>query len=150
MGVYQTLDPSSKARWTTTHHGYAPTRQCYVLHRVTGAQWRLLPREYPHSKTVYHYFRQWRITGDWQRIHDTLRTVVRQRAGRHKHLTAGALDSQSIKTAHVTRQRGYDAFKHIMGRKRHVLVDTLGLLLMIVVTTAVVSDTAVASFFCND
>lgn len=109
---------------------------------VTGAQWRLLPREFPHWKTVYHYFRQWRISGDWHRIHDTLRAALRRHAGRHKHPTAGALDSQSIKTSHVTGQRGYDAGKHLMGRKRHVLVDTLGLVLALVVTSAAVSDTA--------
>lgn len=109
---------------------------------VTGAQWRLLPREYPPWKTVYHYVRQWRMSGDWQRIRDTLRATVRRYAGRHKHPTAGALDSQSIKTSHVTRPRGYDAGKHIMGRKRHLLVDTLGLVLALVVTAAAVSDTA--------
>jgi putative transposase len=112
----------------------------YVV--VSGVQWRLLPREYPNWKTVYHYFRIWRITGIWRRIHDTLRAALRQRIGRHKHPTAGALDSQSIKTAHVAGARGYDTAKRITGRKRHVLVDTLGLLLAIRVTPANVSDTA--------
>ncbi len=69
-----------------------------ILFVVVGSiQWRMLPREYPPWKTVYHYFRQWRLTGDWQRIHDTLRVLVRQCDGRHKHPTAGSLDSQGLR-----------------------------------------------------
>jgi putative transposase len=112
----------------------------YIL--VSGAQWRMLPRDYPKWKSVYHYFRQWRKDGTWQRIHDTLRAQVRQQAGRHKHPTAGALDSQSVKTTQVPGVRGYDSGKHVNGRKRHLLVDTLGLLLAVVVTAASVSDPA--------
>ncbi len=109
---------------------------------VSGCQWRMLPREYPAWQSVYTYFQQWRDDGTWQRIHDTLRAQVRQRAGRHKHPTAGALDSQSVKTTQIPGIRGYDAGKNVKGRKRHLLVDTLGLLLVIVVTSAAVSDPA--------
>ena len=109
---------------------------------VTGAQWRMLPREYPNWKTVYHYFRLWRADGTWQRIHDTLRAAVRRRAGRHKHATAGCLDSQSVKTTHVKGVRDFDSGKLVKGRKRHLLVDTLGLLLAVVVTAASTSDPA--------
>jgi putative transposase len=109
---------------------------------VSGCQWRMLPREYPAWQSVYTYFQQWRDDGTWQRIHDTLRAQVRQRAGRHKHPTAGALDSQSVKTTPMGGERGYDAGKKVNGRKRHLLVDTLGLLLMVVVTSAAVSDPA--------
>lgn len=109
---------------------------------VSGVQWRLLPTSYPKWQTVYTYFRQWRDDGTWQRIHDTLRAAVRRRAGRHKHPTAGCLDSQSVKTAHVTGVRGFDAGKHVKGRKRHVLVDTLGLVLAVLVTSAALSDGA--------
>ena len=82
----------------------------------------------------------WRDAGIWRRIHDTLRAQVRQRAGRHKHPTAGCLDSQSVKTTQIAGIRGYDKGKNVTGRKRHILVDTLGLLLVVVVTAASVSD----------
>jgi len=109
---------------------------------VTGAQWRMLPPEYPNWTTVYHYFRLWHADGTWQRIHDTLRAALRRRAGRHKHATAGCLDSQSVKTTHVKGLRGFDSGKLVKGRKRHLLVDTLGLLLAVVVTAASTSDPA--------
>ena len=109
---------------------------------VSGCQWRMLPREYPAWQSVYTYFRQWRDDGSWQPIHDTLRAEVRRQAGRHKHATAGCLDSQSVKTSAGPGVRGYDAGKQVSGRKRHLLVDTMGLVIAVVVTAASLSDAA--------
>ncbi len=109
---------------------------------VSGCQWRMLPREYPVWQSVYRYLRQWSKDGTWQRIHDRLWAQVRQRTGRHKHPTAGCLESQSVKTTQMRGVRGYDAGKKVSGGKRHLLVDTLGLLLAVVVTSAAISDPA--------
>jgi putative transposase len=107
---------------------------------VSGVQWRLLPHEYPKWQSVYWYFRQWSKDGTWQRIHDTLRAQERRRQGRHKPATAGCLDSQSVKTTAVAGVRGFDGGKKVVGRKRHLLVDSVGLLLAVVVTAASVQD----------
>jgi len=109
---------------------------------VSGIQWRMLPKQYPTWQSVYYYFRRWRDDGTWQRIHDTLRAEVRQQAGRHTHPTAGAMDSQSVTTTQVPGERGDDGGKQVKGRKRHILVDTIGLLLVVVVTVASVSEHA--------
>jgi len=105
-----------------------------------GNKWRSLPHDFPKWPSVYHYFRQWRRNRTWRRIHDTLRSELRRGSGRHKHATAGCLDSQSVKSTHLPGMRGFDAHKNVNGRKRHILVDTLGLLLLVVVTAASVQD----------
>ncbi|MGZ8238282.1 MAG: IS5 family transposase, partial [Methylobacter sp.] len=106
----------------------------YVL--KTGCQWRQLPREFPHWTAVYYYFYRGSCDGTWVRLHNVLRSRLRQKMGRHKQPTAGCLDSQSVKGSATPGVRGYDAGKHINGRKRHILVDTLGLLLAVGVTVA--------------
>jgi putative transposase len=110
----------------------------YVV--VGGIQWRMLPKEYPKWQSVYSYFRAWKRSATWQRIHDTLRARERWRVGRHKQPTGGCLDSQSVKTSSVPGRRGFDKAKLVQGRKRHLLVDTLGLLLAVTVTPASVQD----------
>jgi putative transposase len=112
----------------------------YIL--VSGSQWRMVPKDYPNGKRDYSSFRQWRNDGTWQRIHETLRASVRRRDGRHKHPTVGALDSQSVKMANQPGVRGFDGGKKVKGRKRHLLVDTMGLLLAVVGTSADTSDPA--------
>lgn len=107
----------------------------YVLR--TGCQWRMLPHDFPPWKSVYNLFYRWHGSGLWERIHDALRTQVRRSVGKRPQPTAAVIDSQSVKTTHVAGPaRGYDAGKNVKGRKRHVAVDTLGLLLAVVVHAA--------------
>ncbi|REJ94335.1 MAG: IS5 family transposase [Planctomycetota bacterium] len=100
----------------------------------TGCQWRMLPAEFPPWKTVYQIFYRWRRNGLWKRIHDALRKQVRKLAGKRPTPSAGIIDSQSVKTTEVGgEQRSYDGGKKVNGRKRHIVVDTLGLILAVVV-----------------
>lgn len=112
-----------------------------ILYLVrTGCAWRLLPHEFPSWRIVYHYFRHWRLQGVWKRIHHRLRKWLRKAAGRKPSPSAAILDSQSVKTTERGGEKGYDAGKQVNGRKRHILVDTLGLLLVVCVTAASTQD----------
>ena len=106
----------------------------------TGCQWRNLPKEFPKWKTVYTVFRRWRIAGVWKEIHDALNRIMRKIKGKKPTPSVGIIDSQSAKTTESGGERGYDGGKKINGRKRHIMVDTLGLIMVVVVHTACIQD----------
>lgn len=131
-----------------TQHGGAPRQvdmravlDTLLYQNRTGCQWDMLPHDLLPKSTVYDYFAQWRDDGTWAKIVNLLRTRVRVQAGREPTPSAACIDSQSVKTTEVGgAERGYDGGKKISGRKRHVLVDTIGLLLVVLITSAALDD----------
>ncbi len=114
----------------------------YVLR--TGCQWRYLPKDFPPKSTVWRYFDEWRYNGTLDLIHDVLRTKVRTQEKPYAPRTTASIDSQSVDTTSGGEERGRDNAKNVDGRKRHIVVDSMGLLLAVLVTAADVDDAKAA------
>jgi putative transposase len=111
----------------------------------TGCQWRYLPKDFPPKSTVWRYFDEWRHNGTFDTIHDLLRKKVRTAEKPYSPRTTASVDSQSVDTTGGGEQRGRDNAKNVDGRKRHIVVDSMGLLLAVLVTAADVDDAKAAA-----
>jgi len=126
-------------------HDMREVLNALFYHHREGCSWRAIPHDFGIPwRTVYNYFRAWIDDGTWDRLGTALRMRVRRAAGRDPDPQTGYVDSQSAKTAHGGEARGYDAGKQVQGRKRHIVVDSLGLLLAVAVTAADVGDARAA------
>jgi len=126
----------------TRKRKHSPREIINALFYITksGIQWRMLPKEYPKWQLVYYYFRKWTAEGLIEEMHELLRSFCRKQAGKNASPSLGLIDSQSVKTSSMTQQKGYDGGKKVLGRKRHIVVDTMGFILAVVVHSAGLQD----------
>ena len=145
MGPDRALHPARTRRRPASQDGLRDVLDAIFYLLRTGCQWRYLPADLPPKSTVWRYFDQWRHDGTLDRIHDRLRRKVRTMEKPYHPRTSASVDSQSVDTTSGGEQRGRDNAKNVDGRKRHIVVDSLGLLLAVLVTAADVDDATAAA-----
>jgi putative transposase len=137
----QSYLPTLKAEGRPRTHSLRDVLDAIFYVLKSGCQWRLLPHDFPPWSTVYYHFRRFRLSGLWHRLFKVLHAAERKRVGKDPQPTVAIIDSQSVKSVEESAHpSGYDAHKNVKGRKRHLLVDALGLPLSVYVTSADAQD----------